>query len=127
MVLVLASGANDGRLSIRRHRDIEHFHRLVREQLIDRRMTASQTMLLGDRTGITRIARGDRDRIEAGLPIGDQMAIADDEAGPDATDAEVLAPRQSRLVVEMQIHVAAMSWGESRHPYMGPAARSQSA
>ena len=53
--------------------------------------TAAMPCCCGDGAGVLGIARGDGDRIEARLAIGDQVAIAHDEAGADAADAPVLA------------------------------------
>ena len=61
-------------------------------------------MLLGDGAGMVGVARGDGDRVEAGLAVGDEVAVAHDEAGADAADAKVLAPRQARQVVEGEVH-----------------------
>ena len=47
-----------------------------------------------------RVARGDGDGVEAGVAVGDEVAVAHDEAGADAADAPVLAARQARQVVQ---------------------------
>src|SRR4029079_1298006 len=49
------------------------------------------------------IPRRDGDGIEAGLAIRDEMTIAHDEAGADAANAPVLAFRQARQVVQIQV------------------------
>ena len=51
-------------------------------------------------------AGGDRDGVEAGLPVRDEVAIGHDEAGADAADAETPAGcgRELREVVEVVRH-----------------------
>ena len=68
--------------------------------------TARNGVLFGDGAGVVRVARGDGDGVEAGLAVGDEMAVAHDEAGAEAADAEVLAARQTRQVVEGGVHGA---------------------
>ena len=55
----------------------------------------------GDLPGPIGMARRDRHRTEAGLPIGDQMAFGHDKTSPDATDADVATLRHPGEVVEM--------------------------
>ena len=64
---------------------------------------AEDVVTFGDGAGMGRIARGDGDRVETGLAIGDEMAVTHDEAGADAADAPVLAARQVRQVVQVQV------------------------
>src|SRR5262249_46064727 len=49
-------------------------------------------------------ARSDGYRVEAGLMVGEEMAVAHDEAGADATDAEILAARQTRQIIQRRVH-----------------------
>ena len=96
--------ADDGRLRVGRHGHVEDLDRLVGEQVGDGGVAAGNAVLLGDGAGAGRVARGDGHGVEAGLAVGDEVAVAHDEAGADAADAEVLAPRQTRQVVEGEVH-----------------------
>src|SRR5690348_758213 len=67
-------------------------------------MAARYAVLLRDGPRMGRRARGDGDGIETGLAIGDEVAIAHDEAGAEAADAEVLAARQTWQIIERRFH-----------------------
>src|SRR5229473_6728655 len=48
-------------------------------------------------------SRSDRDGIESSLAVGDQVAVAHDEASADTADSEILAVWQSRQIIQIQI------------------------
>ena len=81
-------------MNIRRHGDIEDFNGLVGEQFLDGRKTARDAARFRHSLGTSWIARGDGHGIEAGLPVGHEMAVAHDETGADAADADIEAARQ---------------------------------
>ena len=93
-------GQDDGRLHVRRHGHVEDFDRAVGEEGFDGVVDGRDGVPLGDGAGLGRVARGDGDGVEARLAVGDEVAVAHDEPGPDAADAEVPAARQPRQVVE---------------------------
>ena len=96
-------GADDTGLHIGRHRDVEHLDLWISEHVFQAGMAARYAVQLGDFFRLGRIARGDGHRIEAGLPVGDQVTIADDEAGPDAADPPIAAARQAGKVIEGEV------------------------
>jgi len=65
---------------------------------------ARDGVALGGVAGARDGARRDGDGVEAGLAVGDEVAVAHDEAGADAADAEILTARQTGQVVERSIH-----------------------
>ena len=65
------------------------------------RVGTFNAVTLGDLPGPIGIARRDRHRMEAGLPIGDQMAVGHDETSPDAPNAEIAALRHPWEEVEI--------------------------
>src|SRR5262249_7248447 len=67
-------------------------------------VTARDAVLFRDGSRMFRCARGDSDRVETGLAIGDEMAVAHDEAGTEAADAKVLAARHPRQIVDRRLH-----------------------
>jgi len=62
---------------------------------------ARDGVALGGFAGARDGARRDGDGVEAGLAVGDEVAVAHDEAGAGAADAPVLAARQ---VVQRRFH-----------------------
>ena len=64
-------------------------------------------MALGAGGGVGDRSTGDGGGIEAGFAVGDEVAVAHDEATADAADAPVLALRERGMNVE--IHVEAFS------------------
>src|SRR6266542_4580935 len=104
-VAFLGDGSPDNvRLGIRRDCDVEHLDFRIGEQVIDRGVAARDAVQPSDGAGASGIAGGDGDGIEAGLSIGDEVTVAHDEAAADATDAEILAARQPREVIEGEVH-----------------------
>ena len=95
--------ADQVRLGVRRDGHVEDFDGLVGEQVVVGVVDLHHAALGGDGAGGGRVARGDGDRVEPGVPVRDQVAVADDEAGPGAADAPVLAAGELRQVVQRQI------------------------
>ena len=103
MVAMFGRLAQHVRLHIGRHGDIEDLDRRVGKQLGDVAMHARNLMLGRHGLGVFQVAGCDGDGVEARLPIGDEMAVAHDEASADAADAPVLAARQARQIIESEI------------------------
>ena len=75
--------ADDRRLRVRRDGDVEHLDRRVGEQVVDGGVDRRDAVTLAATSRArVRVARGDGDRVEPGLAIGDQVAVAHDEPGP---------------------------------------------
>ena len=62
-----------------------------------------RAMLLRDFARGRRITRSDGDGVEPRDAIRDEVTVAHDEPSPDATDSQVLAPRQPRAVVQVDL------------------------
>ena len=75
--------------------DVKHLDFSVGEQIGVGGVDAMDAVPLGDGMGVLGVARGDGDRMEASLPVGDEVTVAHDEPGAHATDLEIVAPRQS--------------------------------
>src|SRR5262249_14069504 len=117
--------ADQGRLQVGRHGDVQNFDGRIGEEGIDAIVDFGDLVLLGGGAGMLDIARGDGYGIETGLTVGNQVAIAHNEAGAEAADAKVLAARQLRQILEGEINghgrprrkaIAVLS-----SPYSGPA------
>ena len=52
------------------------------QQLVDGLVDAGNAVLRGDSRAVAGFARRDGDGVEAGLAVGDEVAVAHDEAGP---------------------------------------------
>jgi hypothetical protein len=91
---------DERRLHIGRNGNIENLNRLIGKQFTSVGIAARDTVCLRDRLSPSGIACNDRDRVEAGLAVGHEMAVAHDEAGTDATDANIPPPGPSRQVVQ---------------------------
>ena len=93
----LAGGLeNQGGLSRRRHGDVEHLDVAVRQQLVRRRVDARHAVQIGGGLGPLLAPRGNGDRVETRFAVGDQVAVAHDEASADAADAPISAPWHAR-------------------------------
>ena len=92
--------ADNGRLHIGGHGNVEYFDGAVRQQFPDIRMTFGDAVQFGHSVGMSRIARSNGDRIEPGLAIGDEVTIAHDETGADAANANIPALGPTRQVVQ---------------------------
>ena len=73
------------------------------EQFINRAMDLGDLVLPGDILRGFELTRRNGDGIEAGLCIGNEMAVTHDEAGADAADAPVLAIGEAREIIQIQI------------------------
>ena len=94
-----AGGLDDFELVVRRHGEVEHLDRLVIEQLFDRVVNGWDVVLLGALGCVGLCAGGDGDRVEAGLSVGDQVAVVHDEAAANAADAPNPALGKGRVNV----------------------------
>jgi len=95
--------ADDPGLHVGRHGNVDYFNGFVGQQIVNGGVAARDAARFGHRAGMSRIARGDGRRIEAGLAVGDQMAVAHDEPGTDAADGDILVARQTRPVIQHEI------------------------
>src|SRR5205085_3041486 len=101
---LLDGGPDEAGLEARRHGDVHYLDVGVGEEVVGVDVDVRDAVQPGDFAGVLGVARGDGDGVEAGLPVGDEVTVAHDEAGPDAADAEVLAAGQTRQVVEREVH-----------------------
>ena len=106
MVVVPDRLADQSRLRVRRHGDVEHLNVGVGQQVGVGGVDARDVVHFGGGASVVGVARGDGDGVEAGLAVGDEMTVAHDEAGAGAADAEVLAARQPRQMVRRRFHDA---------------------
>lgn len=89
MLAVLDRLADQRRLHVGRNGEVQDVNAPIGEQIADGGMAARNSVCLSDLLGTGGIACRDRDRVEARLAVGDEVAIAHDEAGPDAADPEI--------------------------------------
>ena len=94
--------ADQVRLRVRRHGDVEDLDLRVGEQCVDGVVNGRDRVLRGDFARGGGVPRRDGDGVEAGVAVRDEVAVAHDEPGPDAADPPVLALRESRAVVEVE-------------------------
>ena len=66
-------------------------------------MGPSDAVLLSDCSGASRVAGSDGDGIETRVAIGQEMAVAHDEASPDAANSKIAALRQAGQVIQGEV------------------------
>src|SRR5205085_8084344 len=116
---LLDGGPDEAGLEARRHGDVHYLDVGVGEEVVGVDVDVRDAVQPGDFAGVLGVARGDGDGVEAGLPVGDEVTVAHDEAGAEAADAEVAAARQAGKMFQGRVgrhHLLRRSQGFSLRP-----------
>ena len=103
---MIEDAADHPRLLGGRDGDVDHFDLGVVEQRFERGEDAWHPAQRGDLARRGLGPRGQAHDLEAGVGVGDEVAVADDEARPDHADPDVAAAGHRGQVAQIRVHAA---------------------